>query len=333
MNTSGAFVVTWQSQMQDGSPESVFAQRFDASAVADGDEFQVNVFTPNSQIEPAVSMDDLHDFVVVWTDSAQDGDVEGVFGQHCAAGFPDAIEVCDGIDNDCDPATPDGAAEPWVGAPCDGVDSDLCEEGVYSCTGGVQTCSDSSGDDLEVCDNADNDCNLATSDGSDEAWFGADCDGNDSDLCNEGIFACTDGTQTCTDNTGDLCDNARLSNISTRGRVGTLDDVLIGGFIISGGPKKVLVRARGPEVVPGFLQDPMVRLTTVDGDHIFDCDDWLVDCGSAQAIIDAGQGFEVDLNELDAAFIITLPDGLYTAIVSGVGGTTGIGMVEIIELP
>ncbi len=69
------------------------------------------------------------------------------------------MEVCDGIDNDCNPATPDGADEPWYGAACDGNDTDLCLEGVWVCEGGIQRCTDDTGDDLEICDNGiDDDC-------------------------------------------------------------------------------------------------------------------------------------------------------------------------------
>ena len=72
---------------------------------------------------------------------------------------PGATEICDGLDNDCDPASTDGSEDPQVGMPCDGPDSDLCQEGTYGCAGGSLTCSDTTGDDLEVCDDfTDNDC-------------------------------------------------------------------------------------------------------------------------------------------------------------------------------
>jgi hypothetical protein len=72
--------------------------------------------------------------------------------------YPGASELCDGKDNDCNPATADGSLEAWLGDPCDGPDSDLCKEGLWSCTGGQQDCSDNTGNDIEICDDADNDC-------------------------------------------------------------------------------------------------------------------------------------------------------------------------------
>jgi hypothetical protein len=111
--------------------------------------------------------------------------------------------VCDGKDNDCNPATADGTSEAWLGTVCDGPDSDLCKEGNFICSGGKQSCSDTSPGNVEVCDGKDNDCNPETADGSAEEWLGASCDGSDSDLCKEGTFSCSAGKQSCSDNTAD----------------------------------------------------------------------------------------------------------------------------------
>ncbi len=154
-----------------------------------------------------------------WFDAACDGEdadrcAEGAFV--CAGGLrvcdddtEDALDVCNGVDDDCDPTTPDGAADGWLGAACDGPDGDLCAEGVELCAAGVRTCTDDTADGLEACDGQDNDCDPDTEDGADEPWLGARCDGDDADRCEEGILTCDGGQQRCTDTTGDaveLCD-------------------------------------------------------------------------------------------------------------------------------
>src|SRR6185295_1162534 len=89
-DASGNFMVAWTSYGgQDGSGSGVFGQRFDASGVAQGGEFQINSFTLNDQKEPALSVDGSGNFVVVWTSNLQDGSYQGVFGQRFdASGAP-----------------------------------------------------------------------------------------------------------------------------------------------------------------------------------------------------------------------------------------------------
>jgi hypothetical protein len=77
---AGNFVVTWQT-LQDGSGYGVFGQRYDSSGAPIGLEFRVNTYTTNFQRYPAVAADSSGDFVVVWQSAAQDGFLEGVFGQ------------------------------------------------------------------------------------------------------------------------------------------------------------------------------------------------------------------------------------------------------------
>ncbi|MBI3450233.1 MAG: hypothetical protein HY049_15130 [Acidobacteria bacterium] len=87
MSPAGAFVVAWQSYMQDGSSNGVFAQRFDASGVPAGSEFQVNTYTTNYQSFPAVALRSTGDFVVTWGSYFQDGDSGGIFAQRFAPTF------------------------------------------------------------------------------------------------------------------------------------------------------------------------------------------------------------------------------------------------------
>ena len=132
--------------------------------------------------------------------------------------------------------------------------------------------------------------------------------------------------------------STELGNISTRGLVGTGDNVMIGGVII--GPKagglinsSVVVRTLGPSLadqgVMGVLADPMVELNNADGDPIATNDNWQ-DSDTMQQVIDAGLA-PSDPNE--SAIFTTLTPGLYTAIASGVDGGVGVALVEIYHVP
>jgi hypothetical protein len=123
----------------------------------------------------------------------------------------------------------------------------------------------------------------------------------------------------------------KLLNISTRMQVLTDDNVLIGGFIVTGiSPKKVIVRAIGPSLtafgVPGALMDPTLELNADDG-SVTTNDNWK---DSQQVEIEA-TGLQ-PTNDAESAILQTLAPGAYTAIVRGVNGTTGVGLVEAYDL-
>ena len=114
-----------------------------------------------------------------------------------------------------------------------------------------------------------------------------------------------------------VCHSAPLSNISTRVRVETADNVLIGGFIVTGTEaKKVLLRADGPSLpLPDRLADPILELHDASGQTIATNDNW-VDSPNRQAIIDTTIP---PSNDLESAILMSLTPGAYTAIVSGSG--------------
>jgi hypothetical protein len=127
----------------------------------------------------------------------------------------------------------------------------------------------------------------------------------------------------------------RLSNISTRGFVGTGDNVLIGGLIINGTlPKNVILRAIGPSMAApptslgGTLSDPMLELHDGSGNLVASNDDW---GSSPDALAIAATPYKPS-NAKESAIISTLTPGSYTAIVRGVNNTTGIGLVEAYDL-
>ncbi|MSP16199.1 MAG: choice-of-anchor D domain-containing protein [Myxococcales bacterium] len=126
----------------------------------------------------------------------------------CTDGFPSLVELCNGVDDDCNPATADGSAEPSLGTPCDGTDADLCVEGTVTCATGVLLCTDWTGATLDLCGGGDDDCDPASTDGSEDPAVGAPCDGADSDLCPEGTRVCSAGSLSCNDGSSatlDLC--------------------------------------------------------------------------------------------------------------------------------
>ncbi len=157
-----------------------------------------------------------------------------------------------------------------------------------------------------------------------------------------------------------------LLNISTRLNVLTGGNVLIGGFIVTGtDPKIVAIRAIGPSLansvppvpdalgigpslansnppIPAALADPVLELHKPDGTVVTN-NDWMTNSSTDQATIVAN-GLDMyngaPISDLESIIIATLPpadssvpgSGEYTAVVSGNGGTTGVGLVEIYDL-
>lgn len=85
MDSTGDYVVVWQSPGQDGSGWGIFAQRFNAVGAAQGPEFRVSTTTTGDQSAPTVAMDSAGDFVVAWTSSGQDGSGSGIYAQRFIA--------------------------------------------------------------------------------------------------------------------------------------------------------------------------------------------------------------------------------------------------------
>ncbi|PYJ09696.1 MAG: hypothetical protein DMF06_09030 [Verrucomicrobia bacterium] len=127
-----------------------------------------------------------------------------------------------------------------------------------------------------------------------------------------------------------------LGNISTRLRVETGTNLLIGGFIVTGTQaKRVILRAMGPSLpFGGALSDPVLELRNSSGGLVAWNDDWRFrpDGSSQQAEI-AATGIP-PVNNLESALVATLSanNSAYTAIVSGYNNATGIGVVEAYDL-
>lgn len=127
----------------------------------------------------------------------------------------------------------------------------------------------------------------------------------------------------------DQAADSKLANISTRGLVQTGDDVMIGGFIVLGTePTNSIVRAIGPSLpLPGTLSDPTLELHDGNGVLISSNDNWK---DTQQAEIEAAA--LAPTSDLEAAIVVTLFPGAYTAIVGGKDNATGIALVEAYQL-
>jgi len=138
---------------------------------------------------------------------------------------------------------------------------------------------------------------------------------------------------------------AQLVNMSTRGFVGTGDNALIGGFIIGGtSPVEVLIRGRGrsmsgaPFFVPGTLANTFLQILS-EQTVIASNDNWqatqqaeIIATGLDPCRPNPGQSTSPPGCTQESAILLTLPPGAYTAILSGVGGATGVGLIEVFEL-
>ena len=125
----------------------------------------------------------------------------------------------------------------------------------------------------------------------------------------------------------------RALNLSTRGLVSTGDNVLIGGFIVTGtNPKSIVLRALGPSLsgfgLSGVLRDPILKVYNSSGTLIAINDNWQSD--PINFVLEAN-GLAPD-NPLEAAVARSLPPGAYTVIVSGKDATPGIGLVELYDI-
>ena len=127
---------------------------------------------------------------------------------------------------------------------------------------------------------------------------------------------------------------SKLANISTRAHVGTGGNVVIAGFILGNnqGHDRIVVRGLGPSLsafnVPDPLQDPTLELRSQNGTLLRANNNWQDD--PAQAIEIAAAGLAPS-NTKESAIAVTLPPGLYTAILAGLNNGTGVGLVEVYD--
>jgi hypothetical protein len=127
---------------------------------------------------------------------------------------------------------------------------------------------------------------------------------------------------------------AKLANMSTRAFVSTGDDVVIAGFILGNhtGDDRIVVRGIGPSLtaagVPNALANPTLELRDGNGALLIANNDWQENAAQAAELTAAGLA---PTNNLESGIAVTLPPGLYTALLAGLNNGTGIGLVEVYD--
>ncbi|MEY2564030.1 MAG: hypothetical protein QOH88_2223 [Verrucomicrobiota bacterium] len=128
---------------------------------------------------------------------------------------------------------------------------------------------------------------------------------------------------------------ARALNISSRLRVETGDNVMIGGFIITGNVSKpVVLRGMGPSLVNAgipaatVLNDPVIELRATNGTLIMRNDNWKDD----QRTLIENTIYQPS-DDRESVIRTTLPPGGYTVIITGAANATGVGVVEVYDDP
>jgi hypothetical protein len=127
--------------------------------------------------------------------------------------------------------------------------------------------------------------------------------------------------------------NSKLANISTRGLVGTESDQLIAGFIVGAvDSSTVVVRSLGPSLsaagIADPLNDPSFTVYDQNGSALATNDNWRDDSSA----LDLEQNKIAPPDDAEAATILHLPVGAYTAVTTGADGGTGVGLVEVYNL-
>jgi hypothetical protein len=144
-----------------------------------------------------------------------------------------------------------------------------------------------------------------------------------------GSYTTSNGTYTITSFKESLANH--MANISTRGLVGPGQGQLIGGFIITGGPKMVIVRALGPSLsaagVSPVVADPSLQLYS-GATLLASNDDW----GTNSNVADISASHLAPTNALESALLVRLEPGAYTTVVSNSDGSTAIALVEVYEM-
>jgi hypothetical protein len=127
------------------------------------------------------------------TETCDNGTWSGV----CAGEVGPALEVCNGLDDDCDGVIDDG--NPGGGGSCSTGLSGICEAGTLTCENGGLVCSQNTSATTEVCNGLDDDCDGVIDDGN--PGGGGSCSTGLSGICEAGTLTCENGGLVCSQNT------------------------------------------------------------------------------------------------------------------------------------
>ena len=136
----------------------------------------------------------------------------------------------------------------------------------------------------------------------------------------------------------------RLANVASRALTGPGQSAHVLGFVVSGArPKAMLVRGVGPALTPfgitNALPDPSLTIFNAAGQSVFTNNDWSTPAAGAATAAELATAatragaFALSANSRDAALLVQLDPGAYTAVVSDTSGATGVSLVEVHEVP
>lgn len=136
---------------------------------------------------------------------------------------------------------------------------------------------------------------------------------------------------------------SKLVAISTRAFAGAGDNTQIAGISVSpGDDKRVLIRGIGPGLaefgVEGVLEDPTISVFDANGMLIASNDDWETQEGGASALTELTEAivstsaFGLATGSADAALVVTLSPGTYTAHIVPKAEATGVALIETYEV-
>lgn len=141
---------------------------------------------------------------------------------------------------------------------------------------------------------------------------------------------------------GSADSDSKLKNISTRGRVGTGDFIMVPGLVVTENSRRLLIRGVGPELAESFgfnpddvLPNPVLTLVDADNNEVATNDNWSegADADMIVAVSQQVGAFALTDGSADAVILIEVPAGVYTALVSDADGNEGIAIVEVYAAP